>query len=557
MDSDGLQSIHLNEIDWTSTAVDAALTAVSAESVACILYTSGPIGKPVGLCLSHRALARMAFDPVVELRRGDRLAQLNDNSTSAALFEIWSALLHGAQLTLIDADPSLSPRLFATEVDQKKISIMLLRASLFHHVMSEVPRALYSVSNLFVTGEVVGAAKFRDFLKQERPARLFNVYELSECSALTACELVTSVPDWANTIPIGRPTSNAHIHVLDETLQPVPIGVTGELYVGGEAAGTGYFNQPDLTAARFIPDPFGQPGARLCKTGDLGRYLPDGRLELMGRTDRRTRSKGFRVEPREIEQTLAQHDKVHEAAVLTRENLAGDKRLTAYLAATDPDNEPTPSELRRFVRSKLPEYMLPADFILLSSLPRTVTGQLDVAALPSPETERPPLEQTFVAPNTAIEKELVHIWSQVFGLAKIGIHDNFFHLGGHSLLATQVISRARDAFQVELPVRRLFESPTIEGLARYIETSRQGQTDTELRAMPIAQADILNRLDELSEAEVDSLLHELLQENAPAIETVEKIKPRPEDELLIRLDELTVAEVDSLLGQLLTEETSK
>jgi acyl carrier protein len=248
---------------------------------------------------------------------------------------------------------------------------------------------------------------------------------------------------------------------------------------------------------------------------------------------------------------------VREAAVLTRENLAGDKRLTAYLAAADPNNEPTPSELRRFVRSKLPEYMLPADFILLSSLPRTVTGQLDVAALPSPETERPPLEQPFVAPNTAIEKELVHIWSQVFGLAKIGIHDNFFHLGGHSLLATQVISRARDAFQVELPVRRLFESPTIEGLARYIETSRQSQTDTELRAIPIAQADILNRLDELSEAEVDSLLHELLQENAPAIETVEKIKPRPEDELLNRLDELTIAEVDSLLGQLLTEETSK
>jgi len=170
---------------------------------------------------------------------------------------------------------------------------------------------------------------------------------------------------------------------------------------------------------------------------------------------------------------------------------------------------------------------------------------------------RPPLSLPYAGPRSEVERTLTGIWEELFGIAGIGIHDSFLELGGHSLLATQVISRARDAFQVELPVRRLFESPTIEGLARYIETSRQGQTDTELRAIPIAQADILNRLDELSEAEVDSLLHELLQENAPAIETVEKIKPRPEDELLTRLDELTVAEVDSLLGQLLTEETSK
>jgi amino acid adenylation domain-containing protein len=552
-----IQSINLNEVDWTSSEEDSPLTAASAESVACVLYISGPSGTPVGVCVSHRALARMAFDPTVDLRPGDRLAQLTDHSTSAALFEIWSALLHGAQLTLIDADPSLSPRLFATEIDKKKITVMLLRAALFHHVISEVPNALYSVRDLFVTGEAADAATFRQFQKQRRPARLFNVYGLTECSALTACELVTNVPDWANTIPIGRATSNTHIHLLDEMLQPVPIGVTGELYVGGDAAGSGYLNQPDLTAARFISDPFGQPGARLCKTGDLGRYLPDGRLELAGRTDRCTKIKGVRVEPQEIEQTLAQHEKVRDAAVLTRENLAGDKRLTAYLAAADPNNEPTPSELRRFVRSKLPEYMLPSDFILLSSLPRTATGQLDVAALPSPETERPPLEQTFVAPTTVVEKELVHIWSQVFGLAKIGIRDNFFHLGGHSLLATQVISRARDSFQVELPVRRLFESPNIEGLAKFIETSREGQTDAVLRAIRTPRADILNRLDELSEAEVDSLLHEMLQENAPVVETAEKIKPRAEDELLSRLDELTVAEVDSLLGQLLTEETSK
>ena len=242
--------------------------------------------------------------------------------------------------------------------------------------------------------------------------------------------------------------------------------------------------------------------------------------------------------------------------MLARDNLAGAKQLTAYLVA-DEENEPTPSELRRFLRSKLPDYMLPADFISISLVPRTTAGRLDIAALPLPETERPPLEQTFVAPRTAVEKELAHIWSQVFGLAKVGIRDNFFHLGGHSLLATQVISRTRDAFQIEIAVRRLFESPTIEGLAKYIETARDGQAPAELRVTRNESEEILDRLEELSEAEVDSLLAEMLQEDAPPREPVDRIKPRAEDELLNKLDQLAADEVDSLLGQLLAEETSK
>ena len=556
---DDLSLINLDDIDWATTAENPMrpATVVTAENLAFVLYTSGPAGKPTGVCVSHRAIARMVFDTsIVNLDNRDRVAQLSEQAASTAAVEIWDALLHGSQLTLIDADPYLSPRLFAKEIAAQKVNVLFLKTALFNYLVSEVPHAFSGVRDLYVAGESPDSNKVKQFLQQARPARLINAYGLSECSALTACEVVTGLTDWNMTIPIGRPTSNTRIHVLDESLRPVPAGVIGQLYIGGDGIARGYLGQPDVTAEYFIPDPFGHPGARLCNTGDLGRYLADGRIQFVARTDRRTKIKGFRVDPHEIESALSQHPKLSDAAVHTRANLAGGKRLAAYLVSAD-QNAPTPSELRRYVRSKLPEYMLPADFILLASLPRTATGQVDIGALPIPETERPPLEQTFVAPNTPAEKELAHIWSQVFGLAKVGIRDNFFHLGGHSLLATQVISRTRDALQVEIPLRRLFESPTIEGLAKYIETARHGHFEVELRATRTKNEELLDHLDDLSEAELDSLLSEMLQEESAAPHAPDRISPRPEDELLNKLDQLAADEVESLLDQLLAEETSK
>jgi amino acid adenylation domain len=559
-----VQLLKLDEIEWALAEEQPTLSAidVAAENLACVLYTSGPGGKPTGVSLSHRAIVRTVFDEaIVNLGPEDRVAHLSEQSASAATFEIWGALLHGAQLALIAADPYLSPRLFAAEIASSRISVLFLKTAVFNYLVAEVPHAFRSIRDLYISGESADPTKVKQCLQQAPPIRLINTYGLSECSPLIACEIVTGVIDGVTTIPIGRPVSNTRIHVLDKSFRPVPVGVVGELSAGGDGVGRDYFNEPALTAACFTPDPFGEPGARLCMTGDLGRYLPDGRIEFVGRKDRRTKIKGFRVDPQEVEEALAQHPKVSEAAVLVRQDLAGDKQLTAYLVAGK-ENEPTPSELRRFLRSKLPDYMLPAEFILISALPRTAAGQLDIAALPLPDTERPPLEQTFVAPRTAVEKELGRIWSQVFGLAKVGIRDNFFHLGGHSLLATQVISRARDAFQIELAVRRLFESPTVEGLAKYIETAREGQVKVELRVTRSETEEILERLEELSEAEVDSLLAEMLQESAPAVAViaegaVDKIKPRAEDELLNKLDQLAADEVDSLLDQLLAEETSK
>ena len=557
----GLRLFNLDEVDWSEAAECPAPPGggATAESLAGLLYTSGPTGGPVGVCVSHRAIVRTVFDTrAVYLSAADRVAQVSGLPSGSAAFEMWGALLHGAALVITEANPSLSPRQFAAEVVEREVSVMVLPATLCNYLAGEVPRGFGTVRDLYVAGEHPDPRRVRELLRQGPPARLLHAYGLSECGALTTCETVAGVPDGGAPIPVGRPTANAQVYLLDEALRPVPPGVVGELYVGGDGVSRGYFNRPGLTAERFVPYPFNdRPGARLCKTGDLARYLPDGRIEFAGRVDRRTKMGGFRVEPREVEAALAEHPAVVEAAVLVRRSASGDRKLTAYLAPAD-EAEPPPGELRRFLRGKLPDYMLPSDFIMLSSLPRAADGRLDAAALPPPETERPPLEESFVAPRTPAEKELARIWSQVFGLAKVGVRDNFFHMGGHSLLATQVTSRARDAFGVELPVRRLFESPTIEGLAKYIETARGAQPEPELRAARGEAEQALEHLAELSEEQVDSLLSRMLQEEtaAPAAPVAPNaITRRREDELLSKLDELPADEVNSLLSQLLAEET--
>jgi len=560
---DGLQLINLDDLDWKRAAADLTPAAAGAtpDSLACVLYTSGPNGQPVGIGVPQKAIVGMVFDTrIVYLGASDRVAQLSKLSASFSTFEIWGALLHGAQLTVIPANPFLSPRLFAAEIAERKISVTILTTVLFNYLQSEVPHALLSVRDLYVGGEAADPQWIRKFLRQQRPARLINMYGLSECTPLTVCEAIAEVPEGTTAIPIGRPISNTQVYILDELLRPVPVGVVGELCIGGVGLARGYFNRPDLTAEHFIPNQFSdRPGARLCRTGDLARYLGDGRIQFVGRADRMTKISGLRVEPREIEAALEQHPLVAEAIVLTRIGAAGDKRLTAY-AVTDSESEPPPGELRRFMRSKLPEYMVPSDFIAISSLPRTADGHRDLAALPLPETERPPLEETFVAPDTPVEKELVRIWSQVFGLGKVGIRDNFFRMGGHSLLATQVISRARDAFKVELPVRRLFESPTIEGLARYVEAARGSQVQADVPVARGQREPALDHLGELSEEEVDSLLTEMLQQEIPppvASEAPDRISRGGEEELLGKLDHLPAHEIESLLGQLLTEVTSE
>jgi thioester reductase-like protein len=275
-------------------------------------------------------------------------------------------------------------------------------------------------------------------------------------------------------VPIGRPFANTRIHILDHNLQPVPAGVPGELHVGGSGVARGYFKDPELTAKKFISDPFsGRPGERLFRSGDLARYLPDGRIELLGRIDHQVKVRGFRIEPGEIECVLCQHPGVRQAIVVAHGDTPESKRLVAYLTGLDP--APAPQELRAFLKEKLPEYMVPSSFLMLEALPLSPNGKVDRKALPAPERPRAELSRSFEPPRSDLEKTLAGIWAEVLQLDQVGIRDNFFDLGGHSLALVRVMSRVRDALKVEVPLRHFFEKPTIAELAGLIEDlSRSG-----------------------------------------------------------------------------------
>jgi acyl-coenzyme A synthetase/AMP-(fatty) acid ligase len=269
-------------------------------------------------------------------------------------------------------------------------------------------------------------------------------------------------------VAIGCPMPNVQAYVLDRFLNPTPIGVPGELHLGGAGLARGYFGRPELTAEKFIPHPFnGVRGARLYKTGDLARYLPDGSLEFSGRVDHQVKLRGYRIELGEIESTLMHHPAVQQAVVVLREDSPGDKRIVAYLVS-HPDSAPSAQELRRCLQQKLPDYMIPSAFVFLASLPQTRSGKIDRGALPAPDQTRSELERGYAAPSTPFEEVLAKIWSEVLRLERVGVHDNFFDLGGHSLLATKTIAHASREFGRDIPLRYLFENPTVAELASAI-----------------------------------------------------------------------------------------
>lgn len=300
-------------------------------------------------------------------------------------------------------------------------------------------------------------------------------------------------------MPIGRPVANTQIHVLGPQLEPVPLGVTDELYIGGDGLARGYLNHPDLTAERFVPDPFSaKPGARLYKTGDLARFLADGKIEYVGRNDFQVKIRGYRIELGEIEFALAQYPDVRDAVVLARETNDGDKQLTAYVALKD-FGTVTAKQLKEFLKERLPEYMLPLSFVVLDTLPLTTTGKINRNALPISQIGVE-VKEDYLAPRTALEQVLAKIFSEILSLERVGANDSFFDLGGHSLLATQVLSRVREAFHFEVPLRKLFKAPTVVGLAAAIledEAERESAERT---------AELLLKVGNLSDEEVDELL---------------------------------------------------
>jgi len=463
----------------TKESKENPVNGTAAGNLAYVIYTSGSTGRPKGVCVPHRGVVRLVKETnYARLTSEEVFLQLASISFDASTFEIWGSLLNCAKLVIMPpGTPSLEE--LGQVVQKHQITTLWLTAGLFHLMVDEKPEAFTHVRQLLAGGDVLSVSHVRGFLSKNRNCTLINGYGPTENTTFTCCHTIELTGQIEKSVPIGRPVSNTRVYVLDGCLQPVPVGVPGELHIGGDGLARGYLNRPELTAEKFIPDPFSrEPEARLYKTGDLARYLPDGTIEFLGRIDNQVKVRGYRIEPGEIEAVLVQHPFVREAIVIAREDQPGDKRLVAYVVLSEKSTVAA-NDLRNFMKEKLPEYMVPAAFVVLDALPLTPNGKVDRKALPAPDTERLYPEDSFIAPRTPIEEMLAGIWCDVLGLKKVGIHDNFFELGGHSLLATQVMSRLRKAFQVEIPLRSLFEMPTIEGLAIRIAQSQAEDTDPE------------------------------------------------------------------------------
>jgi len=445
------------------------LSDVKPNNLAYIIYTSGSTGKPKGVLLAHQGLCNLALAQIqiFDVRPLSRVLQFASLSFDASVSEVFMALCAGATLCLARSD-SLLP---------SENLMMLLRNQFITHVtlppsvLAILPtEELPALQTIIVAGEACSADLV---VKWSQGRRFFNAYGPTES---TVCATVAECTDESKKTVIGRPIANIQIYILDTHLQPVPIGVLGELYIGGDGLARGYLNRPELSEEKFILNPFNNSKSKiqnpkLYKTGDLARYLPDGNIEFLGRIDNQVKIRGFRIELGEIEAAIAQHPSVQQTVVTASEDNPGDKRLVAYIVP-HPEQALTTDELRRFLKQKLPDYMVPSAFVFLDALPLTPNGKIDRRALPLPNSSRPDLEETFVAPCTLTEQQIADIWIQLLKLEQIGIHDNFFALGGHSLLATQVISRLRQGFGIELPLQTLFEAPTVGELSSRIETIR-------------------------------------------------------------------------------------
>ena len=474
------------------------------EHLAYCIYTSGSTGKPKGVLIEQKSLLNhtISFSALSCLSNKDNVLQFHSIAFDAAVEEIIPTLTCGGSLT-IATDNLLSPSAISKITRDKEITILNLSTSYWEHVVTS--SAINTISNsdslrlIIIGGEPAHLNIYHKFKDRLKNISIYNTFGPTECCITnTYYDIASSDKQYArgknNTngvVPIGRPIANTSLYILDEHMQPVPIGVPGELHIGGAGLARGYLNRPELTAEKFISNPFGK--GRLYKSGDLARYLEDGNIEYLGRIDNQVKVRGFRIELGEIEMALMSSPDVQEAVVTVREDTPGDTRLIAYVVPHEITQDFTTQHLRSALHTTLPEYMLPNVFMVLETLPLTPNGKIDRKALPEPDLQRPELTGKYVAPGTATEEQLVELWQEILHVDQVGIYDNFFELGGHSLLATQLVSRIRQFFTVELPLRSLFELTTVAEQAAFINEKQN--SDTEQILPPI---ELVNRTQSLS-----------------------------------------------------------
>ncbi|MGA9380654.1 MAG: amino acid adenylation domain-containing protein, partial [Phormidium sp.] len=485
---------------------------VQPENLAYVIYTSGSTGQPKGVAMNHLPLVNLMFwhqqNQTTSL--GGKTLQFAPISFDVSCQEMFSTWSTGGTLLMITEQIRREPEALLAILQEQAVERLFLPfvgLQQLAEVATERQCVWKELREIITAGEQLQITPaISQWLSQLNDCTLHNHYGPSESHVVTAYTLNNKAENWPLLPPIGRPIPNAQIYILDAHLQPVPIGVPGELHIGGVSLARGYLNRPELTQEKFIFNPFENsvragladnfgnnqtiPGqnpplqtqnSKLYKTGDLARYLPDGNIEYLGRIDNQVKIRGYRIELGEIEALLSQHPQVQTAVVTVREDTPGDKRLVAYILS-QAEAAPTIIELRQYLKAKVPEYMLPSAFVILETLPLTPSGKIDRRALPKPDSYSRQTDN-YVAPRNPVEEILTHLWEQLLNLKQVGIHDNFFALGGHSLLATQLMSRIRNRLQVELPLRSLFAAPTVAQLAIQIQQIQRGNLQLSLPAI--------------------------------------------------------------------------
>jgi amino acid adenylation domain-containing protein len=457
---------------WRVIQVDEALddraspgvVAVTTPSdLAYVIFTSGSTGRPKGVEITHGGLLNLVAWHQREfgVSAADRATQLASPGFDAAVWEVWPYLTSGASVHIPDEETRLSPERLRDWLVAEAITISFLPTPLAEAAMTLEWPPETRLRRLLTGGDVL-----RHYPPAGLPFKVINNYGPTENTVVATSGEVPPLASTGRLPCIGSPISNVQVHILDESLQPVPLGAVGELHIGGAGLARGYLNRPELTAEKFVAHALGE---RLYKTGDLGRYLPDGSIEFLGRVDDQIKIRGFRVETGEIEAVLAEHPSVQTSVVVAHGDASMDKRLVAYVVPR-PGLNPSDLDLRGFLATKLPDYMLPAAFIRLVTLPLTPNGKIDRAALPDPVACFANGNAAFVAPRTAVEERLADIVADLLGVDQVGMEDNFFLLGGHSLLGAQVIVQVQDTFDVELSLQTLFTAPTLAALSTEIES---------------------------------------------------------------------------------------
>ena len=442
------------------------VAAAHAQDLAYVIYTSGSTGRPKAAQIGHSNLSNLVLwhQQAFSVRPTDRASQLASPGFDAAVWEIWPYLAAGASLHVTDDATRSDPLALRDWLLKERITIAFVPTPLAERMLAlEWPRET-ELRMLLIGGDTL-----HSYPPITLPFMLVNNYGPTECTVVATSGVVSPLGHPYLRPTIGRPISNVEVFILDERLQRVPVGVPGEVYIGGAAVGRGYLNSPQLTATKFMANPFGdKPNGRLYRTGDLARYLSDGQISFLGRIDNQIKIHGYRVEPDEIVAVLNEHPEVVASAVVAREAAGGDKYLVGYVVVSC-ESGPTTTSLKDFLRQRIPGYMVPSIFVRLESLPLSPSGKLDRGALPIPSNSNTLRDEPPLSVRTVVEARVAGILAEILGLEQVGSVDNFFLLGGHSLLATQIVTQVNNVFAVELTLRDVFEAPTVTELSEKVE----------------------------------------------------------------------------------------